>query len=195
MLITNPIWVVKTRMCLQVGRPELGGEGAAAAAAAQARYRGLFHGLSSIWKQEGILGLYSGIVPALWSTLHGSVQFVIYEDLKQRRVDHAGYAPGAQLPTADYFAIAAISKTCATTATYPLQVLRSRLQDGSRASSSTSEWQQANGMLKLTRHLWQQEGVKPFYRGLLPNLIRVMPSTCITFVVYEHLHRIFQAGI
>ena len=188
MLMTNPIWVVKTRMCLQVSSPQI----PCKTSAAQTQYRGLFHGLASIWKQEGILGLYSGIVPALWSTIHGSIQFVIYEDLKRRRVDHAGYAPEAQLPTADYFAIAATSKTCATTVTYPLQVLRSRLQDHTRVTGS-SERQQANGMLKLARQLWQQEGIRPFYRGMLPNIIRVMPSTCITFVTYEHLHRLFQA--
>ena len=26
-----------------------------------------------------------------------------------------------------------------------------------------------------------------FYKGLLPNLLRVVPSTCVTFLVYENV--------
>lgn len=33
------------------------------------------------------------------------------------------------------------------------------------------------------------EGVAGYYKGIVPNLIRVVPQTGITFVVYEHLHR------
>lgn len=32
-----------------------------------------------------------------------------------------------------------------------------------------------------------EEGVRGFYRGLGTNLVRVLPGTCVTFVVYENL--------
>ena len=31
------------------------------------------------------------------------------------------------------------------------------------------------------------EGIKGFYKGLSPNLLRVVPATMITFVVYENI--------
>ena len=34
---------------------------------------------------------------------------------------------------------------------------------------------------------WAEEGVRGFYRGLGTNLVRVLPGTCVTFVVYENL--------
>lgn len=34
---------------------------------------------------------------------------------------------------------------------------------------------------------WRDEGVRGFYRGLATNFIRVLPNTCVTFVVYENL--------
>ena len=37
------------------------------------------------------------------------------------------------------------------------------------------------------KRTWSQEGVKGFYRGLGTNLVRVLPGTCVTFVVYENL--------
>ena len=37
------------------------------------------------------------------------------------------------------------------------------------------------------KRTWAAEGVKGFYRGLGTNLVRVLPGTCVTFVVYENL--------
>ena len=36
-------------------------------------------------------------------------------------------------------------------------------------------------------HTWTHEGVGGFYRGLATNIVRVLPGTCVTFVVYENL--------
>ena len=35
--------------------------------------------------------------------------------------------------------------------------------------------------------LWKYEGVKGFYKGLVPSLMRVVPATMITFVTYENV--------
>jgi Mitochondrial carrier protein len=37
------------------------------------------------------------------------------------------------------------------------------------------------------RRMWATEGAVGFYRGLGTNLVRVLPGTCVTFVVYENL--------
>lgn len=34
---------------------------------------------------------------------------------------------------------------------------------------------------------FRHEGVRGFYKGLLPNLLRVTPATALTFVVYENV--------
>ena len=46
--ITNPIWVAKTRMCLNYGTSTRGG----------GQYTTLAGTLSAIWRQEGVRGLY-----------------------------------------------------------------------------------------------------------------------------------------
>lgn len=33
----------------------------------------------------------------------------------------------------------------------------------------------------------RREGVRGFYKGLLPSLLRVTPATALTFVVYENV--------
>lgn len=50
LVMTNPIWVVKTRLCLQYdGMPVTNGHN---------KYGGMFDGLSKIYKHEGVRGLY-----------------------------------------------------------------------------------------------------------------------------------------
>lgn len=33
----------------------------------------------------------------------------------------------------------------------------------------------------------RSEGVRGFYHGLGPSILRVLPATCITFVAYENI--------
>lgn len=49
LVMTNPIWVVKTRLCLQYGRD---------LQTAETRYNGMIDALSKIYRQEGVRGLY-----------------------------------------------------------------------------------------------------------------------------------------
>ncbi|KAI7685782.1 hypothetical protein KC353_g20778, partial [Hortaea werneckii] len=43
------------------------------------------------------------------------------------------------------------------------------------------------GAMDVVRQVFQREGVTGFYKGLGPNIIRVLPSTCVTFLVYENM--------
>lgn len=50
LLMTNPIWVVKTRLCLQYGNMEN--------TASNKCYKGVFDALNKIYRTEGVRGLY-----------------------------------------------------------------------------------------------------------------------------------------
>lgn len=100
------------------------------------------------------------------------------------------------------------SKLAALTLTYPYQVVRSRIQVISPSiASSALQGHRVNSMPlpqnNATTHLyptipitikqtWAEAGVKGFYRGLGTNLVRVLPGTCVTFVVYENLAWFFR---
>jgi solute carrier family 25 folate transporter 32 len=47
--------------------------------------------------------------------------------------------------------------------------------------------------LDVIKKIYRFEGVTGFYKGLVPNALRVLPGTCITFVVYENLSAYFRA--
>jgi solute carrier family 25 folate transporter 32 len=73
--ITNPVWLVKTRMQLQMKR---------ASEKVHIRpYRSMIDAFRTIVREEGWLALYKGSGPALLLTSHGGVQFVVYECLRK----------------------------------------------------------------------------------------------------------------
>lgn len=89
-----------------------------------------------------------------------------------------------------------MSKTLALIVTYPYQVLRSRLQ----AHDAKSTYSSARDAISKTYHV---EGFQGFYKGypptfhlltssLVASVIRVLPGTMITFVVYENINRAFE---
>lgn len=74
--ITNPIWLVKTRMQLQMRK-----------SSEQHRikpYANMMDAFRTIVREEGWLALYKGSGPAMLLTSHGGVQFVVYEYLRKQ---------------------------------------------------------------------------------------------------------------
>lgn len=76
--VTNPVWVVKTRLCL----PDT------ASVPAYMRYTGLYDGLKKLYCNEGVRGFYRGFIPGLWGTSHGAIQFMLYEEFKKAHADY-----------------------------------------------------------------------------------------------------------
>ena len=79
----------------------------------------------------------------------------------------------------------------ASTATYPLQVIKARMQQRSDALELNAEGEikavrrNYSGMLDTARQMHAREGMSGFFKGMIPNTIRVIPGAAITFVVYE----------
>ncbi|KAJ3349694.1 hypothetical protein GGF32_005318 [Allomyces javanicus] len=171
-LATNPIWLVKTRMCLQ--------------SPTAPQYKGLFDALTQIARTEGLRGLYRGLTPALFGVSHGAIQFMVYEDLKRHASHYSSTHDGASWllgPTSEYIFNAVTSKVVASVATYPYQLVKTRLQSGAT---------RYGGVVDVVRQTWRGEGLVGFYKGLGANVLRVMPGTCVTFVVYETTSKYFR---
>lgn len=45
------------------------------------------------------------------------------------------------------------------------------------------------GFNKIFKHIYNERGIQGFYAGLKPDLIRLLPSNTIVFIVYEYLRR------
>ena len=105
-VFTNPIWVIKTRM-LSSARNTPGA------------YRSIAHGSAEIFRTEGVRGFYRGLLPSLFGVSHGAIQFMAYEQLKNRwALSRKGGKEG--LSNLDYLQLSAVSKIFAGSITYPV---------------------------------------------------------------------------
>lgn len=170
LVLTNPITVVKTRLCLQQKSRELYDK--------SKNYRGMTDAFCKIIKHEGVGGLYKGFVPGLFGVIHGAIQFMAYEDLKNRYNIYLGKPIDTPLSPYTYLLFAAISKLFAAVTTYPYQVVRARLQDTD--CKYLGSWDCVH---RTVRH----EGVGGLYKGLTPYMVHVMPNICLVFLIYEYM--------
>uniref|UniRef100_A0A7S0EFR5 Mitochondrial carrier protein n=1 Tax=Hanusia phi TaxID=3032 RepID=A0A7S0EFR5_9CRYP len=193
-LATNPIWLVKTRLQLQSGG--LNKAGGTTGTQQTVRYRGMVDGFRQVIKSDGIFGLYRGLVPSLFLVSHGAIQFMAYEELK-KLFRHYWEKGDDHLHTWQTLLTSSMSKVFASAVTYPNQVVRSRLQqvDPNLAfgGSHQGEGRYYKGTLDVIVKTLRREGVLGFYKGLAPNLMRVVPSSAITFLVYETVTKFLGA--
>ncbi|BGO90790.1 hypothetical protein NBRC10512_002831 [Rhodotorula toruloides] len=181
-VITNPIWVVKTRMFTT-------------RADETKAYRGVLNGLATLAREEGVRGMSKGMTLALIGVSNGAIQFMTYEELKKRRVDLRRKRLGAgaseeevkRLSNTEYILMSGSAKLVAIGITYPYQVIRSRIQYRPvSAASSTPPYTSIPDVITRT---YRSEGLSGFYKGIATNAVRILPGTCVTFVVYEQLSR------
>ena len=117
--LTNPIWLVKTRMQVQDKTAfSINGK----TASKQTFYRSMPHAFKTIVEEEGLFALYRGLILRFF-WFHGVIQFVAYEELKSLKTND-----GKKLGIWEPLWMGALSKTIASSSTYPRQTIKSRIQ-------------------------------------------------------------------
>lgn len=98
-------------------------------------------------------------------------------------------APGG--PTgeglAQRFALTGLSGVAAETCTFPVDMVKTRMQLQGELSSTAPR----KGWMRMLQHIVQEEGPRGLYRGLSPALVRHVPYTGSRILIYEQLRRCF----
>ncbi|KAH9731667.1 mitochondrial adenine nucleotide transporter ADNT1 [Citrus sinensis] len=160
------------------------------------RYRGIFHALSTVLREEGPRALYRGWFPSVIGVVpYVGLNFAVYESLKVWliKTKPLGLAEDSELSVTTRLACGAAAGTVGQTVAYPLDVIRRRMQMvGWKEASSVVIGDgrnraplEYNGMIDAFRKTVRHEGFGALYKGLVPNSVKVVPSISLAFVTYE----------
>jgi len=181
-VVTNPLWVIRTRMqteALHVEQERVAAQMRGGAPdLKKLRVLGMGQTIRGLYAEGGVAIFWRGLTASLFGLSHVAIQFPLYEWMKgeARRRNNGG----RESPL-DLLAASGTSKVVASAVTYPHEVIRSRMMDRRGVESKS--------ILRTLRDIVTTEGYGSLYSGLRVSLIRVLPNCCLTFVSYELISR------
>lgn len=147
-------------------------------------YKGIGHAIQTIFRDEGLRGLYKG----MGTTLLGvgpniAINFCVYDTLKSfatvgGRSEYSG--PWTSL------VCGSVAGITSSTVSFPLDLVRRRMQlEGAAGRAPIYK----TGIVGTFMHIVKTEGWSGLYRGILPEYLKVVPSVGIVFMTYESIKR------
>tara|TARA_B100000405_G_scaffold302640_1_gene266490 strand:+ start:61 stop:1659 length:1599 start_codon:yes stop_codon:yes gene_type:complete len=156
--------------------------------------------VSNILRQEGIRGLYGGLTPTLVGIIpYAGISFATFETLKgtwrkraKAKAEAAGEvwdpgAPGAaQMPVTTRLLFGGLAGLFAQSMTYPLDIVRRRIQVTGRAGGYESPW-------KALFDIARTEGLRGgLYKGVTMNWVKGPVSVAVSFFVNDSVKAYFR---
>ncbi|KAG0212478.1 hypothetical protein BGX28_006245 [Mortierella sp. GBA30] len=149
-----------------------------------------------MWQKAGLRGFYRGLGPSLVGIFpYAAIDLSVFETLKfgymrWKAGVHEGDAGSEEksLERPSVFVLLAcgtISGSVGATSVYPLSLVRTRLQ----AQGTPQHPQTYTSTLDVFRKTFEQDGIRGFYKGMVPTLTKVVPAVSISYVVYEYSKR------
>jgi len=172
-LINCPMELVRIKLQIQTQAKE------------SAVYKGPIDCIQKMWKAEGIRGPLKGMVVTALRDVPGfAIYFTSYEWLR-RKMTPEGVKP-ENLSLVRQFAAGGFGGLCIWLCTYPIDVVKSRIQtqpDGVRLYS---------GLLDCAQQSYRKEGWRVFVTGLGTTLARAVPVNAAILLVYEATRRVLH---
>ncbi|KPI44835.1 Mitochondrial thiamine pyrophosphate carrier 1 [Cyphellophora attinorum] len=146
-------------------------------------YPSLRSAFRTISRDEGARGYFRGLSAAVGSIVpYMGLFFTSYEFF------HTHFAALQLLPLSSGDAAAGVmASVLAKTATFPLDLVRKRLQvqGPMRTRYVHTNIPVYAGVWRGLYAIWRKEGLRGWYRGLTVSLIKAAPASAITMYVYE----------
>ncbi|KAI9594164.1 mitochondrial carrier domain-containing protein [Syncephalis fuscata] len=131
-----------------------------------------------MWREAGLRAYYRGVVPSLVGVFpFAAIDLACFETLKTAYIKLLGT-----------LICGMISGTTGAVAVYPLSLVRTRLQ----AQGTPGHPRTYSGAFDVVRVTLQREGIRGFYKGLVPTLVKVVPAVGISYTVYEKTKNYFD---
>ena len=180
----------------------------------------------AVWEENGLAGFWRGVVPSLIMVSNPALQYAFYESASdafrrrrakaQRKV--AGSIPSGTrdsraLTTWEVFVAASLAKMGATVLTYPVLLVKTRLQasagknrggkkprltsgddEGAPKTTFAREAPSYDGAFDALRRIAREEGVAAFYRGMGTKMTQTVFAAALMFVTKEEIAKAARAA-
>jgi len=183
-ILTNPFWVVVTRMQTNKKTHEHkeGANPAKTIIPAEPTTDSAWTVIRDVWGEGGARSFWKGVMPSLLMVSNPAIQFMLYEWLfTQRNRLHKKSPTAGQI-----FTIGAVAKTGATVVTYPMLLVKSRMQ---AMSKTTDESMKYKGTLDAVARIAKQEGVGGFYEGMRTKIVQSVLTAALMYTLKEKIDR------
>lgn len=168
-----PLSSVSTRLQVQAR------EAAAGGLSTKKPYKGTLDAFSRVTSEEGILALYSGLKASLIGiAASNTVYFYWYSFLREHAI---AITQKKDLTAVESLGVSSMAGVINVLSTLPIWVVNTRMQ----LDTSKSLKQQLATVYK-------DEGIKGFYKGIVPSLILVS-NPAVQFMVFERLKSILMS--
>lgn len=143
-----------------------------------------------MWRKTGIRSFYRGLPMGLVGMFpYSAIDLSTFEYCKQAlvarnaRLKHCDESDPAATPSNFATAtIGACSGAIGASAVYPINLLRTRLQSQGTAIHPPTY----TGIVDVAVRTVKGEGWRGLFKGITPNLLKVVPAVSITYVVYDN---------
>lgn len=149
---------------------------------ANPKYRGFYHGVREIIREQGLRGTYQGLTATVLK--QGSNQAIRFYVMTSLKNWYKGDDPNKAINPLVTGAFGAIAGAASVFGNTPLDVIKTRMQ-GLEAHKYKSTLDCA---VKILRN----EGVAAFYKGTVPRLGRVCLDVAIVFIIYEEVVKVLN---
>lgn len=148
-----------------------------------------------IVRNEGVSGLYRGIVPITIGYLPTwAIYFTVYERAKRFYPGFLKRNCNIDNGSIYHFCSAVTAGLMSSIAVNPIWVIKTRLMIQSvKTESGTNQFDRTyyNGTIDAFRKMYKEEGIRVFYKGLIPTLFGLI-HVGIHFPVYEKLKQVLH---
>jgi len=171
-VLTCPLWAANHRLKFQRGKSD-----------GKKPYNGLFDAVVRIAQEQGVGELWSAVWSSLMLVSNPTIQWVVYEKIKQFRASGQERKSESALES---FVFAALSKSISTVITYPIQVAQTRQRVGHGAKKEGAKDHHSSTFWVLLE-IFKSDGILGWYSGMDVKLLQTVLATAFHIMCYEQI--------
>lgn len=133
-----------------------------------------------VWKSAGLQGIFKGLGPTLARESVGlGIYFATYEALIARELNLGTFKERVDIPGWKLCLYGGLSGYTLWMGIYPVDVIKLKLQTDSLVEPKY------RGSVDVVRDIWAKAGLRGFYKGFVPTILRAAPANGATFAMFE----------